>query len=67
MKSLPEISVIIPCFNAEQYIAECLDSVLGQTFNDYEVIIIDDGSTDASLKIIQTYVAKYDVFYAVVQ
>ncbi|MBE6458866.1 MAG: glycosyltransferase [Alphaproteobacteria bacterium] len=67
MKSLPEISVIIPCFNAEQYIAECLDSVLGQTFNDYEVIIIDDGSTDASLKIIQTYVAKYNHFKLIKQ
>ena len=50
---MPEISVIIPCFNQGKYIAECLDSVLAQTFTNYEVIIVNDGSTDDSLKIIK--------------
>ena len=52
---MPEISVIIPCFNQGKYIAECLDSVLAQTFTNYEVIIVNDGSTDDSLKIIKQY------------
>ena len=46
----PEISVIIPVFNVEKYLSECLDSVLAQTFSDFEVICVDDGSTDNSAK-----------------
>lgn len=52
---MPKISVIIPVYNMEKYIGECLDSVLGQTLEDIEVILINDGSTDGSLKIIQEY------------
>lgn len=59
---MPEISVIIPCFNQGKYIAECLDSVLAQTFTNYEVIIVNDGSTDDSLKIIKQYTNKYKNF-----
>lgn len=44
--SIPEISIIIPAYNIEDYLKRCLESVLKQTFSDYEVIIIDDGSTD---------------------
>lgn len=51
----PQISVCIPMYNAAQYIGECLDSVLSQTFTDYEVVVIDDGSTDASCAIVETY------------
>ena len=53
------ISVIIPCYNQEKYIAECLDSVVCQTFTDFEAIVIDDGSKDNSLKIIKQYTVKY--------
>ena len=42
----PKISVIIPCFNYGHFIEETVDSVLSQTFTDYEIIIVDDGSTD---------------------
>lgn len=56
---MPEISVIIPCYNQEKYIAECLDSVLAQTFTDYEVIVVNDGSTDNSAEIIKKYAEKY--------
>lgn len=52
---MPKISVIVPVYNMEKYISECLDSVLQQTLTDIEVIVINDGSTDASLKIIQEY------------
>lgn len=55
---MPKISVIIPVYNAEKYIAETLDSVLAQTFNDIEIICIDDGSTDGSIKILEKYQKK---------
>jgi teichuronic acid biosynthesis glycosyltransferase TuaG len=49
------ISVVIPCYNAAAFIKETLDSVIGQTGQDLEIIIIDDGSTDSSAAIIQSY------------
>ena len=55
---MPKISIIIPVYNAGKYLAECLDSVLGQTFTDIEIICIDDGSTDDSKKILQQYVRQ---------
>jgi glycosyltransferase involved in cell wall biosynthesis len=49
------VSIIIPCFNAERYVAEAIQSALDQTHTDCEVIVIDDGSTDGSLNIIQGF------------
>ena len=43
---MPKISVIMPAYNAEKYIAEAIDSILGQTFGDFEFIILNDCSTD---------------------
>lgn len=54
------ISVIIPVYNVERYLAACLDSILSQSYRNLEVIIIDDGSTDFSLKIAETYSEKDD-------
>ena len=51
MNRQPKISVIIPMYNAEKYISECLNSVLVQTYKNLEIIVIDDGSTDDSIKI----------------
>lgn len=53
-----KISIIIPVYNASQYLSECLDSVLLQTFTDIEIICINDGSTDDSLQILQAYQQK---------
>ena len=53
-----KISVIIPVYNAGKYLRECLDSVIGQTLQDIEIICVDDGSTDSSLSVLQKYAAK---------
>lgn len=55
----PLISVIVPMYNAEKYIEKCLESVLRQSFDDYEVIVIDDGSKDLSPKIADGFAEKY--------
>lgn len=52
---MPEISVLMPVYNAESYLDEAIQSVLNQSFTDFEFIIINDGSTDNSKKIIQSY------------
>ena len=52
---MPKVSVVMPAYNAEKYIREAIDSVLAQTFTDFEFIILDDGSTDATAAIIQSY------------
>lgn len=49
----PSISVIIPVYNAEKYVSKAIDSVLNQTYTDFELIIVDDGSTDSSARIIE--------------
>ena len=52
------ISVIIPVYNNEKYIARCLDSLLAQTYSDFEALVINDGSVDRSGIIIQNYAEK---------
>ena len=52
------ISVIIPVYNVEEYLRECIESVLNQTFRDFEIILVDDGSTDSSGDICDEYVEK---------
>ena len=55
---MPEISIIIPVYNAEKYIARCLDALIQQTFKDIEIICIDDGSSDSSPQILDDYANK---------
>jgi glycosyltransferase involved in cell wall biosynthesis len=58
-KIKPAISIIVPVYNVEKYLHRCVDSILAQTFSDFELILIDDGSTDKSGTICDTY-AKED-------
>lgn len=56
----PKISVIVPVYNTEKYLSRCLDSVIAQTFKNIEIIIVNDGSPDGSMTIINRYADKYD-------
>ena len=55
---MPILSIIVPVYNKENYIADCLDSILSQTCRDFELILVNDGSTDASYKKCREYEAK---------
>ena len=59
IKPPPAISVIIPMYNAENYIADCLESILNQTFENYEVILVNDCSSDAGRQIAENYLGKF--------
>lgn len=58
MGDTPFFSIIVPVYNAERYIKICINSILSQTFKDFEVIIVDDASTDDSYKICQEFQDK---------
>ena len=63
---IPQISVIVPVYNVEPYIRKCIDSLLNQTFRDFELLLVDDGSTDRSGAICDEYVqmdARVRVFH----
>lgn len=53
--TFPKISIIVPVYNTETYLRRCIDSILSQTFKEFEILLIDDGSTDGSYDIIQEY------------
>lgn len=55
-----KLSIIVPVYNVERYLAECLDSILNQTLTDFELILVNDGSTDSSGRICDEYVQKDD-------
>ena len=63
----PKVSVILPVYNAEKYLCQCLDSIIGQSFADIEIICVDDGSTDSSRDILRQYEAREPRLLAVYQ
>jgi len=63
----PRLSVVVPIYNVERYLEECLDSIAAQTFGDFECVMVDDGSTDTSAVIAKEYAAKDSRFRLVQQ
>ena len=55
---MAKVSVIIPVYNVEEYLHDCMESVVNQTLKDIEIICVNDGSTDNSRKILQEYADK---------
>ena len=53
------VSIIVPVYNTEKYLKKCLDSLVNQTYKDFEIIVVNDGSTDKSSNIISKYQKKY--------
>ena len=64
---MPLVSIIVPVYNVEKYLKRCVDSILAQTFIDYELILVDDGSSDSSDIICDEYAAKFDKIYVIHQ
>ena len=54
-----KVSVILPVYNVSEYLRQCMDSIVGQTLKDIEIICVDDGSTDSAPQIIDEYAKKY--------
>ena len=58
MNNVPEISVIVPVYKVEEYLPQCIDSILAQTFTDFELLLVDDGSPDRCGEICEEYAGK---------
>lgn len=63
----PRLSIVVPVYNVELYLDECLESIAAQTFDDFEVVLVDDGSTDGSAALAQAFVDRDDRFRLVLQ
>src|SRR4051794_20579193 len=67
MLAVPRISVVVPVYNVERYLEDCLESIAGQTFGDLEVLMVDDGSTDGSAAIAARFAARDQRFRLISQ
>jgi glycosyltransferase involved in cell wall biosynthesis len=61
--SMPKVSVVIAAYNRARFLAECIESVLSQSFHDFEVVIVDDGSTDNTREVVSRYLPPAKYFY----
>ena len=59
----PLVSIIIPAYNVEKYVQEAIDSALSQIYKDIEIIVVDDGSTDNTKKVLNPYIKKGQIHY----
>lgn len=55
VENMPLISIIVPCYNSERYLKRCIDSLLEQTYQNFELLLINDGSTDGTEEIIKSF------------
>lgn len=62
----PILSVLVPVYNVEKYLNKCLDSIISQTYKDFEIVCVNDGSTDGSLNILQEFKEKYNGKFIIV-
>ena len=62
---MKKVSVVVLVYNVAEYLNKCLDSLINQDYDDYEIVIINDGSTDDSLSIINEYKKKYPKLFRV--
>ena len=62
-KNLPLVSIVVPCYNHEKYVKETIESIINQTYKNIELIVIDDGSKDNSVKVIQELADKYNFIF----
>lgn len=60
---MPKVTVVIPCYNGARYLGQAIDSVLNQTYSDYEIVVVDDGSTDATAQVVAGYGDKVRYLY----
>ncbi len=58
MNNNPLVSILSPCYNVEKYLPKCLDTIIGQTYSNLQIVLIDDGSKDGTWEIMQEYAAK---------
>ena len=63
MPNLARVSIIVPVYNVKDYLDDCINSILSQTFTDFELILVDDGSTDGSGDICESYSKTDDRIY----
>ncbi|UCG35509.1 MAG: glycosyltransferase family 2 protein [Candidatus Omnitrophota bacterium] len=61
-QTYPKITVLIPTFNRAEYLAECLDSIITQTLPPHQIIVVNDGSTDQTVKVIENYLKSIEYF-----
>lgn len=65
--SIPKVSIIVPVFNAEEYLPDCINSVIAQSYSDWELLLVDDGSVDESYRLCQCFSEKDDRIIAIHQ